>query len=138
VTLSPPRGTAPVILVLDDGESARTEACRVLRAAGYVAIPARGGIEASWFAAGAPVGFDLLVSDVSMLERDSYHGGLPLMTLQELVPVLYLSPWTRQETVRMGILHPHAPFLRKPFSPGTLTRAVERLLARRSAPRELA
>jgi len=43
-----------------------------------------------------------------------------------------------QETVRMGILHPHAPFLRKPFSPGTLTRAVERLLERRRAPRELA
>jgi hypothetical protein len=38
----------------------------------------------------------------------------------------------------MGILHPHAPFLRKPFSPGTLTRAVERLLARHGTPRELA
>lgn len=123
--------------MLDDGESARTEVCRVLRAAGYVAIPGRGGIEAAWFAAGATVGFDLLVSDVSMFERDGYHGGLPLMALQERVPVLYVSPLSKHETVRMGILHPHAPFLRKPFSPGMLTRAVERLLDRRRTPREL-
>jgi DNA-binding NtrC family response regulator len=122
--------------VLDDADATRHEACRVLRAAGYVAVPARGGIEAAWLASGA-AGFDLLVSDVSMQERDGYHGGLPLMALQERVPVLYTSLWSQEETVRMGILHPHAPFLRKPFPPGALTRAVGRLLERRRAPRQL-
>jgi DNA-binding NarL/FixJ family response regulator len=128
----------PVILILDDAEWARTEACRVLRAAGYVAVPGRGGIEATWFAQADEVGFDLLISDVSMQERDSYHGGLSLMALQDRVPVLYVSARSRQETVRMGILHPLAPFLQKPFPPAALTRAVERLLAARPSPRELA
>jgi DNA-binding response OmpR family regulator len=118
-----------VIVVLDDAEAVRIEACRVLRAAGYTAVPARGGIEASWFASLA-AGFDLLISDVSMQENDGYHGGLPLRMLQDRVPVLYLSPWTHVETVRMGILHPCAPFLKKPFPPGALTRAVQRMLAR--------
>lgn len=126
------RRTAPVIVVLDDAEAVRLEACRVLRAAGYTAIPVRGGVEAAWLAWGS-AGFDLVVSDVSMQEGDSYHGGLPLRALQERVPVLYVSPWTHAETVRRGILHPYAPFLRKPFPPGALTRAVGRLLERRSS-----
>lgn len=137
VHLSPPASSqySPVIVVLDDAEAVRVEACRVLRAAGYVAVPARGGVEGPWLAYGA-TRMDLVISDVSMREWDSYHGGLPLRALQERVPVLYLSPWTHAETVRMGILHPHAPFLQKPFPPGALTRAVGRLLARRRTARE--
>jgi hypothetical protein len=56
--------------------------------------------------------------------------------LQERLPVLCLLPWIHAETVRMGILHPHAPFLQKPFPTGALTRAVGRLLARRRTARE--
>jgi DNA-binding NtrC family response regulator len=127
--------STPVIVVLDDAEAVRVEACRILRAAGYVAVPVRGGVEAPWLAYGA-AGVDLLISDVSMRECDSYHGGLPLRALQERVPVLYLSPWGHAETVRMGLLHPYAPFLQKPFPPGALTRAVGRLLAQQRIARE--
>ncbi|HEX5386586.1 MAG TPA: response regulator [Gemmatimonadales bacterium] len=126
------RGRA-TILVVDEAEAVRGESCRVLRRAGYAAIPARGGIEAAWVLRGSGR-VDLLISDVSMLECDDYHFGLPLAHMQQWLPVLYIAPWSHEETVRRGILHPGAPYLQKPFPPSALVRAVGRLLHARPRP----
>jgi two-component system cell cycle sensor histidine kinase/response regulator CckA len=128
------RAVRATILVVDAEDAARSELCRVLACAGYAVIPARGQIEAAWFLARERPA-DLLVSDVSMIERDGYHFGLPLVQLQRRVPVLFMAAWSHDETVRRGVLHPRAPFLRKPCPPYLLTRTVGRLLrARRELP----
>jgi DNA-binding NtrC family response regulator len=121
-----PAGRA-TILVVDDAEAMRSELCRALAGAGYRPIPARSGIEAAWCLEREwPV--DLVVSDVSMAERDSYHFGMPILELQRRLPVLFMAWWPHDETVRRGILHPGAPYLQKPCPPGLLTRTVSNLL----------
>jgi len=124
---APTPAARATILVVDDEEAVRSALCRVLSRAGYRAIPARSGIEAAWCLERAwPL--DLIVSDVSVVERDGYHFGMPILELQRRFPVLYMAWWPQYETVRRGILHPGAPYLRKPCPPGLFTRTVGNLL----------
>jgi two-component system cell cycle sensor histidine kinase/response regulator CckA len=118
------------VLVVEDQEPVRRQACRILEAHGYQVTDAAGGEEAlaSWH----PV--DVLVTDVVM----------PGMTGQELarialdrnpdLRVVYMSGHTEDVLVRNGARARNLAFVQKPFTRATLLRAVEDALA--SAPSE--
>jgi two-component system cell cycle sensor histidine kinase/response regulator CckA len=120
------------VLVVEDQEPVRRQACRILDAHGYEVLDASGGEEAlaSW----EPV--DVLVTDVVM----------PGMTGQELarialernpeLRVVYMSGHTEDVLVRNGARARNIAFVQKPFTRTTLLRAVEEALA--SAPSEAA
>jgi two-component system, cell cycle sensor histidine kinase and response regulator CckA len=120
------------VLVVEDQEPVRRQACRILEAHGYRVTDAAGGEEA--LAEWHPV--DVLVTDVVM----------PGMTGQELarialdrnpdLRVVYMSGHTEDVLVRNGARARNLAFVQKPFTRATLLRAVEEALT--STPSEAA
>lgn len=123
------------ILVVDDERQFRTDLCRILRAEGYVAIPAGRGPEAQWCVERHGDRVDLLIAQLAAPEADDYHLGIPLGRLFPCTPALFISRTAREEHVRRGLLLPHTPFLRTPFPPAALRRTVRVLLDRRASAR---
>jgi PAS domain S-box-containing protein len=117
--------TAASVLVVEDQEPVRRQACRILQAHGYQVTDAGGAEEAlaDWRRV------DVLVTDVVM----------PGMTGQELAQialernpdlrVVYMSGHTEDVLVRDGARARNLSFIQKPFTRATLLRAVEEALA---------
>jgi CheY-like chemotaxis protein/anti-sigma regulatory factor (Ser/Thr protein kinase) len=113
------------VLVVEDQEPVRRQACRILAAHGYEVTEAPGGEEA--LAAWQEI--DVLVTDVVM----------PGMTGQQLAQlavdrnpdlrVVYMSGHTEDVLVRNGARSRNLAFVQKPFTRATLLRAVEDALA---------
>jgi PAS domain S-box-containing protein len=113
------------VLVVEDQEPVRRQACRILAAHGYEVTEAPGGEEA--LAAWQEI--DVLVTDVVM----------PGMTGQQLsqlavdrnpdLRVVYMSGHTEDVLVRNGARSRNLAFVQKPFTRATLLRAVEDALA---------
>jgi PAS domain S-box-containing protein len=113
------------VLVVEDQEPVRRQACRILAAHGYEVTEAPGGEEA--LAAWREI--DVLVTDVVM----------PGMTGQQLAQlavdrnpdlrVVYMSGHTEDVLVRNGARARNLAFVQKPFTRATLLRAVEDALA---------
>src|SRR5512133_47091 len=113
------------VLVVEDQEPVRRQACRILAAHGYDVTEAAGGEEA--LAAWQEI--DVLVTDVVM----------PGMTGQQLAQlavdrnpdlrVVYMSGHTEDVLVRNGARAGNLAFVQKPFTRATLLRAVEDALA---------
>jgi PAS domain S-box-containing protein len=109
------------VLVVEDQEPVRRQACRILAAHGYEVTEAPGGEEA--LAGWEPI--DVLVTDVVM----------PGMTGQQLAQVavernpdlrvVYMSGHTEDVLVRNGARARNLAFVQKPFTRATLLRAVE-------------
>jgi two-component system cell cycle sensor histidine kinase/response regulator CckA len=116
---------AASVLVVEDQEPVRRQACRILEAHGYEVTNAGGAEEA--LADWRPV--DVLVTDVVM----------PGMTGQELAQialernpdlrVVYMSGHTEDVLVRNGARARNLSFIQKPFTRATLLRAVEEALS---------
>jgi DNA-binding response OmpR family regulator len=123
--------TAPTILVLDDAESRRELLCRTLRLEGYRVVPARSGIEAQWLHDHQAWRADLLVTGFAPAELDGYHPGFAVGALLDRMPILFMSGLDRRESVRRGLIHPRAPYLRYPAPPGVLCRTVRLALSGR-------
>jgi DNA-binding response OmpR family regulator len=121
--------SAPTIVVLDDAESRREQLCRVLRAEGYRAVPARSGIEAQWLHEHDLWRADLLLTSFAPAELDGYHPGFAVGALLDRMPILFMSELDRSESVRRGLIFPSAPYLRYPASPGVLRRTVRQALS---------
>lgn len=119
----------PTILVLDDQASRREAVSRMLRNEGYGVVPARSGIEAQWFFERQHVPADLLLTGFAPLEDDHYHPGIPVAALLARVPILFMAELDRGESIRRGLIHPTAPYLRHPFPPSVLRRTVREALA---------
>lgn len=117
--------TSARVLVVEDQEPVRRQACRILEAVGYQVTDAGGAEEA--LADWQPV--DVLVTDVVM----------PGMTGQELsqiacernpnLRVVFMSGHTEDVLVRNGARARNIAFVQKPFTRATLLRAVEAALA---------
>jgi PAS domain S-box-containing protein len=123
-------GTARV-LVVEDQESVRRQACRILAAHGYEVHDASGAEQA--LADWRPV--DVLVTDVVMPGMS----GLELArSAGERTPdlrVVYMSGHTEDTVVHDGARTRNLSYLQKPFTRASLLRAVEDALA--AAPPEL-
>ncbi|HET8650531.1 MAG TPA: response regulator [Gemmatimonadales bacterium] len=122
------RPRQPTILVVDDDADLRNRTCRILRSAGYVAIPARQGMDAHWCLDERTGKVDLLITELLPPEPDGYHLGIAYRRVLAHTPVIFLSRASREENIRRGLLHPQAPFLPKPFSPEMLRRKVREVL----------
>jgi DNA-binding response OmpR family regulator len=121
--------SASTIVVLDDAESRRELLCRLLRADGHRAVPARSGIEAQWLHENGLWKADLLLTGFAPAELDGYHPGLAVGALLKRMPILFMSELDRTESVRRGLIFPTAPYLRYPAPPGVLRRTVRQALS---------
>lgn len=121
------RDRKATILVAEDNPDVRRILVRMLRSSGHTVIAAEDGQAALEQVRGGKLNLDLLVTDVVM---PGMTGGELAHCVQELNPsvkVLFVSGYANDEVVRRGA-EEGAPLLQKPFTLGSVTEAVNKLL----------
>jgi len=116
------------VLIVEDEESLRKLAAKVLRLNGYQVFEASNAEAALELIAGSKSPIDLVLTDVIMPGM----GGILLSEkLREQLPsakVVFMSGYTDSAIVHQGVLDPGIPFLQKPFSPDYLALTIRRVL----------
>jgi two-component system, cell cycle sensor histidine kinase and response regulator CckA len=118
----------PTVLVVDDEETPRSTTCRMVRALGYQARPARDGREALRFIQQHPGEIRLLLSDVVMPYMDGGELAERARDLHPRLPVVLMSAYPMGEIAELIAAYPELPFLEKPFTTETLHRILTPLL----------
>jgi two-component system cell cycle sensor histidine kinase/response regulator CckA len=127
------RRSRETILIVHEDDALRAHVSRVLSAEGYTAIPSRHSVEAQWCVERSAADVHLLLIDLVPPAWRDYHLGISLSALWAHTPVIFTAPDRREESIRRGLLHPHAPFLQAPFPPRVLTRTVRSVLDRQQS-----
>ncbi|MFL5623258.1 MAG: PAS domain S-box protein [Gemmatimonadaceae bacterium] len=126
------RGSETILLV-EDEETVRNLATRILRKQGYTVLSARHGRQAEGIAGEYRHDIHLVITDVVMPEMGGRDLASALGALRPDVPILYVSGYTDDEIIRRGMLEPTMAFIEKPFTANALLRKVRELLdSRRS------
>jgi PAS domain S-box-containing protein len=122
-----PTGTETILLAEDDPAVLRL-AERALKDVGYRVLVAESGHEAIEIARTFEGRIDAIVTDVVM----PGVSGPTLVTWMEFcrpdIRVLYISGYTNEKMQRHGMLEQGMSFLRKPFAPEDIARAVRSVL----------
>ncbi len=128
-TAAAPRGDETIFLVEDD-DAVRQLALIALQRCGYRVIEAADGEEALRLLRAYAGPLHLLVSDIVMPQIGGRELARLVDAIRPGVKVLYLSGYTDDAVLRLGIVDAELNFLQKPFSPATLAAAVRRVLDR--------
>ena len=125
---------AGTVLVVEDEQTVRDLAVRILANAGYRVLGAPSPQEAIRIAEETAGALDLLLTDVVM------PGGINgvdlasrLVATRPRLEVLYMSGYTEEAAIRFGVPRGEARFLAKPFLPDDLLARVADLLEARDA-----
>jgi signal transduction histidine kinase/ActR/RegA family two-component response regulator len=117
------------ILLVEDDESVRNLARRILSRYGYAILEASDGVAAQELAQRYAEPIDLVITDVIM------PGGLSGVRLVEQLvaqrpqlKVLFMSGYTDNAIAHHGVLHTGRAFLQKPFTPQALANKVRAVL----------
>ena len=121
-TSAPPRGTETVLLV-EDTDAVRALAARALESCGYTVLAARSGVEALDLARQHGGAVDLLLTDVVMPGISGPQLAERLAAERPNLCVMYMSGYA-DDAILQFELDPGTAFLRKPFTPSILARAV--------------
>ena len=121
------RGTETILLV-EDEESVRGLAAKVLAGYGYRVIEARDGSEAEQVARREGDYLHLMVTDVVMPGISGLELATRLAAVRPKMKVLFMSGYTDDAIVRRGVLADDAAFLQKPFTGDLLARRVRDVL----------
>ena len=117
------------ILVVDDEKVVRTLVRLQLEEAGYTVLEAADGREAIQLILNRSTPIELLITDVLM----PYMNGRELATRASLIRpdirVLFISAYSANLLIDLGVAPTGADFLRKPFQHGELAERVKKLLA---------
>jgi two-component system cell cycle sensor histidine kinase/response regulator CckA len=128
------RAGAGTVLVVEDEQTVRDLAVRILTGAGYRVVGAPSPQEAIRITEETAGPLDLLLTDVVM------PGGINgvdlakrLVVTRPRLEVLYMSGYTEEAVIRFGVPQGEARFLAKPFLPDELLAKVADLLEARDA-----
>jgi two-component system cell cycle sensor histidine kinase/response regulator CckA len=121
-------GTGQTVLVVEDEESVRTLAARMLERLGYRVLQAPNGAAAMSLVGTRLHDVDLLLSDVVMPGMRGPELAETLWVLRPDLPVVFMSGYTAGER-GVADIPDRVPLLGKPFSIGELREVVGRLLA---------
>ena len=129
--------TGETILLVEDEESVRRLARRVLESQGYSVLEAINGEDALRIAADYGGVIDLLLSDVVMPELGGRLVAERLVAARPETAVLFMSGYTDDEILRRGLLERGQRLIQKPFTATALAHevrsALDARLRRRSA-----
>jgi PAS domain S-box-containing protein len=120
-------GTETILLV-EDEETVRALARKVLERKGYTVLDARHGKDALLISQRHRGAIQLLLTDMVMPEMGGRELAEHLAGMDERMRVLYMSGYTDDAVARRGLAAPGAAFLQKPFTADALARAVRRVL----------
>ena len=124
-----PRGTETVLLVEDD-ESVRTLAARVLTQQGYTVLQASSGSDGLTLAREYPGHIHLLLTDVVMPQMNGRQLAEQLAVVRPGTRVLYMSGYTDDDIIRRGLLDLQTAFIAKPFTVESLAQMARETLDR--------
>jgi two-component system cell cycle sensor histidine kinase/response regulator CckA len=116
------------ILLVEDENSVRHLAQRILEMRGYKVRPANHGADGLRIASVPGQQIDLVVTDVVMPGMngrefvEALHGHAPG------IPVIYMSGYTDDDIIRRGLMDSSVAFLQKPFTAKSLARLVRSVL----------
>jgi CheY-like chemotaxis protein len=116
------------ILLVEDEDSVRRLAKRVLQAQGYTVLEAINGVDALRIAADYGGVIDLLLSDVVMPELGGRVLAERLVAQRPETEVLFMSGYTDDDILRRGLLERGQRLLQKPFTATVLTHEVRTVL----------
>jgi two-component system cell cycle sensor histidine kinase/response regulator CckA len=125
-----PRRGSETILLVEDEESVRRIARRVLTGSGYTVIEATNGEEAVAVCQSAGRPIDLVLTDVVMPGISAQEMVERLSAICRNVKVVFMSGYTDDDVMRRGLADPRTAFLQKPFTPASLAAKVREVLER--------
>jgi signal transduction histidine kinase len=129
-TSAPARSGGETILVVEDEDSVRSVACRILRGAGYVVLEAPNADSALEIACAHGRPLDLLFTDIVMPGGNGLDLAERMVTDQPLLRVLYASGYASSEAIGKHARASDWQYLAKPYSASDLLREVRRILDR--------
>ncbi len=121
---SPYAADRSMILVAEDEPAVRELAVRTLREGGYRVLAGADGVEALQALESESMRLDVLVTDITMPRMNGRQLSDAVRGRWPEVRVLFISGHTPDADVLERLVPPGAPFLRKPFTPDELARAV--------------
>jgi signal transduction histidine kinase/ActR/RegA family two-component response regulator len=116
------------ILLVEDERALREMARLILTRAGYQVLEARHGEDALEVVHRTPGTIDLLLTDVVMPAMGGGELSRQFSALRPGVPVLFMSGYSDDEIVRIGVTRADRHFLAKPFAVEELLQAVHSAL----------
>ena len=126
--VTPPPAAEGTLLLVEDEESVRRLARRVLEGVGYRVLEAASGAEALRIVEGWEGPLDLVITDVIMPGMSGQELSARLRERRPSLRILYVSGYTDDAILQHGTLLPNTGFLQKPFTPGTLAQRVREVM----------
>jgi CheY-like chemotaxis protein len=126
-----PRGNGELILVIDDEASVRQITQQTLQAFGYHAITASDGAEGLAAYVRQRVDIDLVVTDMMMPVMDGPALIQVLQKINSKLPIIATSGLSTEEHAARATSLGAKQFLSKPYTAGTLLKAVMQVLRAR-------
>jgi signal transduction histidine kinase/ActR/RegA family two-component response regulator len=127
----PARG-AETILVVEDDDAVRRMTREFLKIKGYTVIEARSAANAIQIMEERNQEIDLVLTDVLMPGMKGRELVERLMQIRSNMKVLYMSAYTEDAAINIGVLNPGTEFIEKPFGPDDLANKIREVLARAS------
>jgi PAS domain S-box-containing protein len=121
------RGSETVLLVEDDHD-VRDLLGRTLERQGYRLLQAATGGQAMEWVRNKEVQIDLLITDAVLPEISGPALAREAATLRPGIRVLFVSGYTDDTMLRLGLLNTNEAFLQKPFGSGALLAKVRQML----------
>lgn len=116
------------ILVVEDDDAVRRMTRKFLEIRGYAVIEARCAADAIQFVERQEETIDLVLTDVVMPGMKGRELVDQLGRLRPSLKVLYMSAYTEDDAINIGMLSPGTTFIEKPFSPDELAAKVRDVL----------
>ena len=121
------------ILFADDDETIREIARQILSTHGYNVIPAGDGQEAVRLFEVNSKEIQVVILDVGMPLLNGPEAHTQMCVIRPDLPVVFTTGHSAESALLSSKIEEGAVFLRKPFAPETLSRAVRSALARKSS-----
>jgi CheY-like chemotaxis protein len=116
------------ILLVEDEPQVRSLTRTMLARLGYRVLEAESADEALSISAGHKGPLDLLLTDLVMPRISGTELARRVQVTHPAVRVLYMSGYTDSGVIDQGMLTAETPFIQKPFTRTTLSRAVREVL----------
>lgn len=121
-------GNEERILVVEDDDAVRRMTREFLQLRGYTVLEARSAADAIQFVESHQETIDLVLTDVVMPGMKGRELVDRLGKLRPGLKVLYMSAYTEDDAINIGILNPGTAFIEKPFGPDELAGKVRDVL----------
>jgi signal transduction histidine kinase/CheY-like chemotaxis protein len=130
ISMPQPQHGVETILVVEDNDAVLRMTREFLKIKGYSVLEAPGAAEAIQLMEKRGDEIDLVLTDVLMPNMKGRELVERLSTIRSDLKVLYMSAYTEDAAINIGVLNPGTEFIEKPFSPDELAAKIRRILGR--------